>query len=92
MPPPRDPLRQGRLSRRLRGALVPFLYAYEEVGRTYVGCMQKVFGVEIDLELLEEAEAGHRASVLSRPRGTRCRCVRPRSRARTSADRTTSAA
>ena len=35
----------------------PFLYAYEEVGRTYVGCMQKVFGVEIDLELMEEAEA-----------------------------------
>ncbi len=35
----------------------PFLYAFEEVGRTYVGCMQKVFGVEIDLELLEEAEA-----------------------------------
>jgi hypothetical protein len=35
----------------------PFLYAFEEAGRTYVGCMQKVFGVEIDLELLEEAEA-----------------------------------
>ena len=35
----------------------PFLYAFEEVGRTYVGCMQKVFGVEIDLALLHEAEA-----------------------------------
>jgi hypothetical protein len=35
----------------------PFLYAFEEVGRTYVGCMQKVFSVEIDLELLQEAEA-----------------------------------
>ena len=35
----------------------PFLYAFEEVGRTYVGCMQKVFSVEIDLELLREAEA-----------------------------------
>jgi hypothetical protein len=34
----------------------PFLYAFEEAGRTYVGCMQKVFGVEIDLALLEEAE------------------------------------
>ncbi len=34
----------------------PFLYAFEEAGRTYVGCMQKVFGVEIDLELLEEAQ------------------------------------
>jgi hypothetical protein len=35
----------------------PFLYAFEEAGRTYVGCMQKVFGVEIDLALLHEAEA-----------------------------------
>lgn len=34
----------------------PFLYAYEELGRTYVGCMQKVYAVEIDLELLEEAQ------------------------------------
>jgi hypothetical protein len=34
----------------------PFVYAYEAWGRTYVGCMQKVFGVEIDLELLEAAE------------------------------------
>jgi hypothetical protein len=35
----------------------PFLYAFEEVGRTYVGCMQRIFSVEIDLELLQEAEA-----------------------------------
>jgi len=35
----------------------PFLYAYEEFGHTYIGCMQKVYGVEIDLELLREAEA-----------------------------------
>ena len=35
----------------------PFLYAYEAHGRTYIGCMQKVFAVEIDLQLLEEAEA-----------------------------------
>ena len=35
----------------------PFLYAYEEVGRTYVGCMQKVFEVEIDVDLLRAAEA-----------------------------------
>ena len=34
----------------------PFLYAYEEHGRTYVGCMQKVYAVEIDLDLLKEAE------------------------------------
>jgi hypothetical protein len=35
----------------------PFVYAYEAWGRTYMGCMQKVFDVEIDLELLEEAES-----------------------------------
>jgi hypothetical protein len=33
----------------------PFVYAYEEWGRTYVGCMQKVYDVEIDLRILEEA-------------------------------------
>jgi hypothetical protein len=38
----------------LEGAC-PFLYAFEEAGRTYVGCMQKVYDVEIDLELLEQA-------------------------------------
>jgi hypothetical protein len=35
----------------------PFLYAYEDHGHTYIGCMQKVYGVEIDLEMLETAEA-----------------------------------
>jgi len=35
----------------------PFVYAYEEWGRTYVGCMQKVFDVEIDLAILTEAQA-----------------------------------
>jgi hypothetical protein len=34
----------------------PFLYAYEDHGHTFVGCMQKVFDVEIDLDLLLEAE------------------------------------
>jgi hypothetical protein len=34
----------------------PFLYSFREAGRTYVGCLQKVFGVEIDLALLLEAE------------------------------------
>src|SRR6185295_18510670 len=28
----------------------PFVYAYQESGRTYIGCMQKVYDVEIDLE------------------------------------------
>jgi hypothetical protein len=35
----------------------PFVYAYEDHGHTYIGCMQKVYAVEIDLELLREAEA-----------------------------------
>ncbi len=34
----------------------PFGYAYEEWGRTYIGCMQKIFDVEIDLEILREAQ------------------------------------
>jgi hypothetical protein len=34
----------------------PFLYAYEDHGHTYIGCMQKVYGVEIDLDLLRAAE------------------------------------
>jgi hypothetical protein len=32
------------------------MYAFLERGRTFIGCMQKVFEVEIDLELLQEAE------------------------------------
>ena len=35
----------------------PFLYAYDDHGHTYIGCMQKVFAVEIDLDLLRAAEA-----------------------------------
>jgi hypothetical protein len=38
----------------------PFVYAYEEFGHTYMGCMQKVFGVEIDLDLLVLAESRSR--------------------------------
>lgn len=34
----------------------PFLYAYEDHGHTYIGCMQKVYAVEIDLDLLRAAE------------------------------------
>jgi hypothetical protein len=36
----------------------PFLYAFSEHGRTFVGCMQKVYDVEIDLDLLQEAQVG----------------------------------
>jgi hypothetical protein len=38
-------------------AACPFVYAYEAWGHTYVGCLQKVFDVEIDLDLLEAAES-----------------------------------
>ncbi|MER3412119.1 MAG: hypothetical protein C4305_07400 [Thermoleophilia bacterium] len=34
----------------------PFLYAYEEFGHTYIGCMQKVYECEIDVDLLRAAE------------------------------------
>jgi hypothetical protein len=34
----------------------PFVYAYEAWGHTYMGCMQKVFAVEIDLDLLQAAQ------------------------------------
>ena len=35
----------------------PFVYAYEAWGHTYIGCMQKVYAAEIDLDLLRAAEA-----------------------------------
>jgi hypothetical protein len=34
----------------------PFLYAFEEFGHTYIGCMQKVFDCEIDADLLSGLE------------------------------------
>ena len=35
----------------------PFVYAYVDHGHTYIGCMQKVYEAEIDLDLLQAAEA-----------------------------------
>ena len=35
----------------------PFLYAYEDHGHTYIGCMQKVYAVELDLDLVTAAES-----------------------------------
>ena len=35
----------------------PFVYAYEEFGHTYMGCVMKVFDVEIDFDLLRAAES-----------------------------------
>ena len=57
MPTVRGALRQGGLSVRVRRSRVSLLYAFEEFGHTYIGCMQRVYGVEIDLEMLHEAEA-----------------------------------
>ena len=34
-----------------------FLYSYEEFGHTYMGCVMKVFAVEIDFDLLQAAES-----------------------------------
>ncbi len=35
----------------------PFSYSYEEFGHTYMGCLMKVFAVEIDFDLLRAAES-----------------------------------
>jgi hypothetical protein len=35
----------------------PNLYSYEEHGRTFVGCLERVFRVEIDLGAIMRAEA-----------------------------------
>jgi hypothetical protein len=35
----------------------PFVYAYEEQGHRYMGCLQKIYEAEIDVELMLEAEA-----------------------------------
>jgi hypothetical protein len=36
----------------------PFLYTYEDdaSGRSYMGCLNKVFGVEIDIDMFRRAE------------------------------------
>ena len=34
----------------------PFVYSYEAWGHTYVGCMQKIYDVEIDVDMLRAAE------------------------------------
>jgi hypothetical protein len=38
----------------------PFVYSYVEWGRTYIGCMQKVYDVEIDLAVLSSRAQGRR--------------------------------
>src|SRR3954468_13227138 len=34
----------------------PFVYAYEEHGHRFMGCLQKVFEVEIDVDMVRAAE------------------------------------
>ena len=34
----------------------PFVYAYEAWGHTFMGCLHKVFDVEIDVDVLSELE------------------------------------
>ena len=40
----------------------PFLYAIEEFGHRYVGCMQNVFDVEIDVDLLARRASARAAA------------------------------
>jgi hypothetical protein len=59
----------------------PRLYAHEQDGRTYVGCLDRVFAVEIDLEAFRRLEA-------MRPGFGALRAVRdPRPMCRTDVDR-----
>jgi hypothetical protein len=56
----------------------PNLYAYDDPvsGRRYMGCIQKVFATEIDVELFQEAErtrAGYGTVRLANPPLRRCR-------------------
>jgi hypothetical protein len=54
----------------------PFVYAYEAWGHTYMGCMQKVFEVELDLDLLRAGERrreGFGAVAAKRPPLPMCR-------------------
>lgn len=55
----------------------PALYAYDDplTGNRYMGCMEKVFGVEIDVELFRKAQrtrAGYGTVKVTGPPQTRC--------------------
>jgi hypothetical protein len=54
----------------------PFVYAYEAFGHTYIGCLQAVYDVELDLDLVRELEHrrdGFGAVVARRPPLPMCR-------------------
>ena len=70
----------------------PFVYAYEAWGHTYIGCLQKVFDVEIDLDLLQMAEQRRDGFGAVRARRTPLPMCRWRSARATSTASTRSAA
>ena len=71
----------------------PFVYAYEAWGHTYMGCMQKVFDVEIDLDLLAAGRGGVATASVPSARAAAAADVPRRGRlAATSTARTSSAA
>ena len=88
----RRSLRQGGVSGDLRRAQLPLPLRLEDHGHTFVGCMQKVFDVEIDLGLLLAAEEDLGASAPSARGAGRCRCAALRSTRATARARTRSAA
>ena len=63
----------------------PFSYSYEEFGHTYMGCLMKVFAVEIDFDLLRAAESRRGGFGAVRATAPRSRCAGSRSRAATRA-------
>ena len=70
----------------------PFVYAYEEHGHTFIGCMQKVYEAEIDLDMLRMAERQREGFGAVRAIRVPCRCAARRSSRATSTARASSAA
>src|SRR5438046_1719702 len=55
----------------------PFVYSYEAWGHTYVGCMQKIYDVEIDLDMLRAACRGRSRRRRSSACRERAPCINP---------------
>jgi len=70
----------------------PFVYAYEEHGHTFMGCMQKVFEVEIDLDMLSAAERRRDGFGAVKAMRNPLPCATPRSNPATSTAPASSAA
>ena len=67
------------------GVPVPLHLRGRARGHRYMGCLQKVFAVEIDIDMFSRRSARARASAASRPCGSRSRRARSRSSAPTRA-------